>query len=180
MLMDAEVDGSVDGPGGGVCHKPRLVQVILNIGVVLERAVTLGDRQLVHQKVCANDVDGHRVLGDKHAGGIIPVERSLLPFGIFAGDGRSLGRGADECVQHVEHRLAAHVFVGHQIHQRAVNTHFVLCEPLVQAGPLRRTHGVAVEKGAEMVFTAEGDAVAVPLEVGQVDDVLASVTQVGR
>ena len=177
MLMYAKVGyfhtGAIciNRAGRRIGDKPCLMQIVFHIGVVFKRPVTACNRGLMDQKISAHRVDRHRILRQKYTGGIITVKRRLLPSGVIPCDRGALRRGAEQGVKQIQHRLPAQFFICHQVNQRTVDTHFVPCQELMQVCPLRRAHGISVEKGTEMVFAAKGDAVAVSFQVCKVDDI---------
>ena len=93
MFMDTQICNHVplavriNRSRGGLRHQSRFVKIVFYCGIIPQGTVAAGDRRLVHQKVRSYTVNGNRVLGDKHAGGIVTVERCLLPAGVLPGDG---------------------------------------------------------------------------------------------
>ena len=149
-----------------------LVQVVLHAQVAVERGVARRDRRLVDEEVGAHRVERHRILGQQQAGSEATVEGSALPSGGFGRDRCALGRGGHEAVEHPQHRLAAEVRVRQQVDEHRIHAHDLAGHETMHAGGLGRAQTAGIDERAEVVLRAEREAVGVPLEAGEPDQVV--------
>ena len=147
------------------------MQIILHIRIIPQSPIMFRNRRLIDQEIRPHRINGHRILRNKHAGRIIPVKRCLPPSGSFFRNGRTLRCGADQRIQHIQHRLPAKLPIRHQIRKRAVAAHLIPRQKLMQVCPFRRTHGVSIDKRAKMILSTERDTIAMPLQVRQIDQI---------
>ena len=69
--------------GRSVTDQSGFMKIVFHRGVIPQRTIAAGDRGLIHQKIGPHAVDGHRVLGYKHAGCVVAVKGGPAPRGSF-------------------------------------------------------------------------------------------------